>query len=101
MNIKDARAKSDANLREINKQLSNGILPDCLNFTLQPKPFDIAELKYNAFYRSYEFVESKFPKGYESIPGFDKVIQSIADKFEENNITPLSEILEKSSLRKD
>jgi hypothetical protein len=60
---------------------------------------DIAQIKFNAIYRSYEFVESKFPKGYESIPGFDKIIQSIANKLEEENITPLSEMLEKSALR--
>ena len=80
----------------INKQILRGVLPDCLNFTLEAKPLDIVQLKYNAFYRSYEFVESKFPKGYESIPGFDKVIESIAEKLEKENITPLSEMLEKS-----
>ena len=79
----------------INKQLSRGVLPDCLNFTLEPKPMDISQIKYNAFYRSYEYVENKFPKGYENIPGFDKVIQSIADKLEEQQITPLSEMLKR------
>ena len=83
----------------INKQISCGVLPDCLNFTLEAKPLDILQLKYNAFYRSYGFVESKFPKGYESIPGFDKVIESIAEKLEKENITPLSEMLEKSASR--
>ena len=83
-------------LRELNKQLSNGVLPDVLNYTAESKPLDICELKYNAFYRSYGFVESKFPKGYDSIPGFDCVIQSIADKLEQEEITPLKEILEKA-----
>ena len=84
------------NIAELNKQLSNGVLPDVLNYGIEQKPLDICELKYNAFYRSYGFVESKFPKGYESIPGFDCVIQSIADKLEQEEITPLKEILEKA-----
>ena len=44
------------NIDTINKQLSRGVLPDCLNFTLEPKPMDISQIKYNAFYRSYEYV---------------------------------------------
>ena len=83
-------------IKELNKQLSKGILPDVLNYTIEQKPLDICDLKYNAFYRSYEFVESKFPKGYESIPGFDCVIQSIADKLDREQITPLKEIEEKA-----
>lgn len=83
-------------IRELNRQLSNGVLPEFLNYGIEQKPLDICELKYNAFYRSYGFVESKFPKGYESIPGFDCVIQSIADKLEQEEITPLKEILEKA-----
>ena len=88
-------------LRELNKQLSKGELPDVLNYTVEHKPLDICDLKYNAFYRSYEFVESKFPKGYESIPAFDCIIQSIADKLEQEEITPLKEMLQKSSNRID
>ena len=88
-------------IRELNKQLSKGVLPDVLNYTIEQKPLDICDLKYNAFYRSYEFVESKFPKGYESIPAFDCIIQSIADKLEQEEITPLKEMLQKSSNRID
>ena len=88
-------------IRELNKQLSLGQLPDVLNYSIEQKPLDICELKYNAFYRSYGFVESKFPNGYESIPGFDCIIQSIADKLEKEEITPLKEMLEKSANRID
>ena len=85
------------NLRELNKQLSRGILPDVLNFTPQAKSeLDISKIKYNAFYRSYEFAESKFPPGYESIPGFDKVIQTVAEDLEQ--ITPLEEMLTRQSI---
>jgi len=78
-------------LRELNNLLSNGILPEELNFTIRPiQQLDISKIKYNAFYRSYEFAESKFPKGYENIPGFDNIIESVRQDLETK--TPLEEI---------
>jgi hypothetical protein len=78
-------------LRELNKLLSKGILPEELDFTIKPRPeIDINKIKYNAFYRTYEFAESKFPPGYENIPGFDKIIESVRQGLE--NITPLEEM---------
>jgi hypothetical protein len=81
------------NIQDLNKSLNACVLPDCLNFSI--KPSDIEKLKYNAFYRSYDFYESKFPKGYECIPGFDKVIQLCKDKANEEEKTPLKEIEER------
>ena len=64
-------------IREMNNLLRQDILPDAFNFNIRnADTIDISKLKYNAFYRSYEFAESKFPSGYDSIPGFDKVIES-------------------------
>lgn len=78
-------------LRELNKLLSKGILPDELDFTVKPRPeLDINKIKYNAFYRSYEYAESKFPPGYENIPGFENIIESVRQELE--NITPLEEM---------
>ena len=78
-------------LQELNNLLSRGILPDELDFTSKPRPeLDINKIKYNAFYRSYEYAETKFPPGYESIPGFDKVIESVRQELEKK--TPLEEI---------
>lgn len=78
-------------LRELNKLLSKGILPEELNFTVKPRPeLDINKIKYNAFYRSYEYAESKFPPGYENIPGFENIIESVRQELE--NITPLEEM---------
>lgn len=78
-------------LKEINKFLENGMLPDCLNFSAQPvEAIDWEKVKYNAFYRSFDYHAQKFPH-YESIPGFDKIIQSMAD----NSKSPLEEIDER------
>jgi hypothetical protein len=73
---------------EINDKFYQGSLPDCLNFTLeQPDNFDWEKIKYNTFYKSFDYVENKFPPGYESIPGFDKVIEMCIP-----NVTPLEEM---------
>jgi hypothetical protein len=79
---------------ELNALIKTGILPDCLNYTNEKKfdGVDIAKLQYNAFYRSYDFYLHKFPKGFDGLPGFDKVIESI-QKQNENN-SPLKEIEE-------
>ena len=67
-------------IKEINKQLQQGQLPDCFNFVKpQPETIDWEKVAYNAFYKSYDFHASKLPTGYEQIPGFDQVIQAMAD----------------------
>ena len=68
-------------------QLNQGILPDSLNFSLKPKTehIDYQKIQYNAFYKTFEYWSNKFPEGHQSIPGFDKIIHSLA----ENAITPL------------
>ena len=86
-------------VKKLNQQLEKGILPDELNFSLeQNNNIDIEKLKYNAFYRSYEFYESKFPNGYQSIPGFEKIIENIAKTADEEDRTPLKEILERQNI---
>jgi hypothetical protein len=50
---------------------------------------DFSLCMYNQLYKSFEFYEEKFPKGYENIPGFVKVIDEIVVKSENNN--PLKE----------
>lgn len=78
-------------LRELNKLLSKGILPEELDFTVKPRPeIDINKIKYNAFYRSFEYAESKFPPGYENIPGFENIIESVRQELEQ--ISPLEEM---------
>ena len=67
--------------------LNRGILPDSLNFNKTPE-FDIYKVAYNLRYKTTEYWESKFPDGYQNIPGFDKIIEKIA----EDAISPLEEI---------
>ena len=71
------------------EMLNRGILHDSLNFNRKNcEEFDIYKVAYNLRYKTTEYWESKFPDGYQNIPGFDKIIEKIA----ENAISPLEEI---------
>lgn len=77
-------------IEQINRNFKDGIVPSCFNYSYlnnADQTLDYEKIKYNAFYRSYEFHESKFPPGYNSIPGFDQIIQSMAD----TSLSPLEE----------
>ena len=77
--------------------LNRGILPDSLNFNLNQNPeIDIYKLAYNLRYKTTEYWESKFPDGYQNIPGFDKIIEKIT----EEALSPLEEISLKQELTK-
>ena len=81
-------------IRELNQQLMLGQLPDCLNFT--PKLYteiDMSKLQYNAFYKTPEFIISKFenPIAFLNLPGSDKIINYMI----ENTKSPLEELLER------
>ena len=72
----------------MNKCFLNGELPDQFNFSLHAKdPIDWDKIRYNAFYKSFEYAESKFPNGWESIPGFVNIIESCIPK-----LSPLEEL---------
>jgi len=77
--------------------LNKGILPDSLNFSLnQNNEIDVYKIAYNLRYKTTEYWESKFPDGFQNIPGFDKIIEKIT----EEAITPLEEITLKQELSK-
>ena len=77
--------------KQLVQQLNAGILPDGLNYSLtQSNEFDITELKYNWFYRDYSYFASKFPPGFEKIPGFDNIIEIMIQI--NLNTSPLDEI---------
>ena len=50
---------------------------------------DLSMVRYNDLYKSYDYYNRKFPPGYDNIPGFPDVIQSIVEK--NNDTTPLQE----------
>ena len=77
--------------------LNKGILPDSLNFSLnQNNEIDVYKIAYNLRYKTTEYWESKFPDGYQNIPGFDKIIEKIS----EEALTPLEEITLKQEMSK-
>ncbi len=85
------------NISEINDSFKKGFIPDCLFYTIEKDSINIdpQKITYNEYYQSYDFYESKFDADYSSIPGFDKVIQTIADNAKRKNNTPLKEIEER------
>ena len=79
-------------MNEVNQvvlQLNSGLIPNQLNFskTNFQEEIDWDMVKYNTFYKSFEYTASKFPAGFQSIPGFDKVIEMNIPK-----CSPLEEI---------
>lgn len=80
-------------LKNINSKFENGELPQEFNYLNieDMLKIDVEKLKYNAFYRSYEFYEKRFEKELKYIPNFDKVIEKIVKEKEELDITPLKE----------
>ena len=79
------------------EMLNCGILPNSLNYTINQEPdIDVYKLAYNLRYKTTEYWESKFPDGYQNIPGFDKIIEKIT----EESISPLEEISLKQEISK-
>ena len=78
------------NINNIEYCLENDIIPDCFNYTLVIQPnIDYTKIKYNDYYKSFDFVAKKFPKGWENFPNFDLIIHDIANNI---NLTPLEEL---------
>ena len=50
-------------------------------------------IMYNNLYKSFEFYDNKFPDGYDNIPGFEKIIEQIVDRSQDNS--PLQEMMSK------
>jgi hypothetical protein len=77
--------------RDISEMLNNEVIPDMLNFTLEPKDnFDWSKLNYED-YKTPEYYASKLPNGWQSIAGFDKVFEDMA----KNAKSPLEEMIDR------
>jgi len=73
---------------KLNKLLLQGILPDDLNFGKQPGELDISKIKYNAFYKQYDYHLSTIPKALHKVPGIDQLVQEKMD----HAVSPLEAI---------
>jgi hypothetical protein len=74
--------------------LSINVINDILGPPVQSR-IDESKISYD-YYRSYDFWQNKFPKGWEYIPGFEEVIKSIHQRNLDIDRTPLKEIEERS-----
>ena len=82
------------------KSLERGILPAELNY----KPQEVTEidwnkLLYNLRYHDPAFYDNKFPEEIKKIPAYDKIIDLIVEKNEDNS--PLKEMELRNNLNKD
>jgi hypothetical protein len=87
-------------LRKINEQFENGNLPDDFNFFQKPQNnFDINKIKYNAFYKEYEYHLNNLPVALHKLPGIEKIVEHNMNL--SLNTSPLEEILERQKISND
>jgi len=87
---------SDFDIKKLNKLFNNKILPIELDYSKKPisngePEIDWDNVRYNSFFKTFDYQYSKFPDGIESLPGWEKIIDSMVS----NAKTPLDEILER------
>lgn len=68
--------------------LNRGILPESLRFNQAQEELDFNKIAYNLRYKSTDYWLSKFPPGFENLPGANKIIEKIAEKA----LSPLEEL---------
>lgn len=87
-------------MNEVNrvlKSLDAGVCPPELCYNANAtEEIDWQKVRYNTFYKSPEFFESKFPPELMNLQGFDKVINLIVNENKDNS--PLKEITQKSNI---
>jgi hypothetical protein len=75
--------------------ISEDLLNNVFNYTVKTNEekendkFDPTKIQYNNLYKSVEYFEKKFAPGYQNIPGFSEVIETIAKNNYDNS--PLKE----------
>ena len=82
-------------IKSINNSFINGFITNCLFYNASSEynmSIDMNKIQYNNYYQSYEFFQSKFPKGYDNIIGFSDVIENMAANAKLKNLNPLDEI---------
>jgi hypothetical protein len=71
----------DKSIKQLNRQFENGELPLGFDYSkpIQCGFVDIEKLKYNAFYKTFNYYESKFPKDFIGIFGLEPMIKEIVE----------------------
>ena len=78
-------------LQKLIRQLEQGICPTELSYRADAQEeIDWEKVAYNTKYHSFDFYDSKFPEEIRQIPAYDKIVELIIDKNEDNS--PLKEI---------
>ena len=78
-------------LQKLIRQLEMGVCPTELNYRADAgEEIDWEKVAYNARYHSFEFYDGKFPNEIKKMPAYDKIVELIVDKNEDNS--PLKEI---------
>jgi len=86
---------SKQSIIQLVKLLNNDILPSQLDYNLNPViNYDVNKIQYNSYYKSFEFFDSKFPSGFENMPGYYNIINEIKN----NAKTPLDEMNDRLNL---
>jgi hypothetical protein len=83
-------------LKKINEQLQKGVLPDDFKFFETPNQdnLDWNKVKYNAFYKEYDYHFDKLPKALHNIPGIESIVEMNMNLAR----SPLEEILERQKI---
>ena len=78
-------------LQKLISQLEIGVCPAELNYRADAaEEIDWEKVAYNTRYHSFDFYDEKFPNEIKKMPAYDKIVELIVDKNEDNS--PLKEI---------
>jgi len=88
-------------MNHINKALESGRIPNELNYTSSKDVFtlDLEKLRYNTFYKTHEYFDKRFHPCLKSLPGYDKIIDSIVEQNKDNSLT--KEMAERKNVSSD
>lgn len=71
------------------RELYCGVLPNELTYGLRIiNNIDMSMMQYNTYYKSHDFMLSKFPDGFDTLPGYELML----DRMLEGILSPSQEI---------
>ena len=82
-------------IQKLIRQLEMGICPAEFNYRADAQEeIDWEKISYNTKYHSFDYFDAKFPNEIKQIPAYDKIIDLIVEKNEDNS--PLKEIKDRT-----